>query len=71
MDIGAMFKIKDAWGKFTANHTRIPGFLDSIKDKGFVEGQEIAIAVRYPDGTEFKTGIKVQKTDLDLLDLVK
>ncbi|MBP3815585.1 MAG: hypothetical protein J6H21_01815 [Firmicutes bacterium] len=71
MDIGAMFKIKDAWGKFTANHPRIPGFLDSIKDKGFVEGQEIAIAVRYPDGTEFKTGIKVQKTDLDLLDLVK
>lgn len=71
MDIGAMFKAKDAWAKFTANHPKVPGFIDSVRSKGFVEGQEIAIAVRYPDGTEFKTGIRVQKSDLDLLDIVK
>ena len=39
--------------------------------KGFEEGQEIAVAVRYPDGTEFKTGIRVQESDLEMLELVK
>ena len=71
MDIGAMFKAKDAWHKFSENHPKVPKFLDSIRSKGFEEGQEIAIAVRYPDGTEYKTGIRVQKSDLDLLDIVK
>lgn len=71
MDIGALFKAKEAWRNFTQTHPRVPGFLESVKNKGFEEGQEIAIAIRYPDGTEFKTGIRVQKSDLALLDLVK
>ena len=71
MDLGAMFKMKDAWQKFSNTHPKVPTFLDSVKNKGFVEGQEIAIAVRYPDGTEFKTGIRVQQSDLDLLNIIK
>ena len=71
MDIGAMFKARESWAKFTANHPRVPAFLDSVRNKGFTEDQEIAIAVRYPDGTEFKTGIRVQKSDLEILDLLK
>lgn len=71
MDIGAIFKAKEAWRKFSGTHPKVPAFIDSIRKKGFEEGQEIAIAVRYPDGTEFKTGIRVQKSDLDLLDILK
>ena len=71
MDIGAIFKAKEAWKKFSGTHPKVPTFIDSIRKKGFEEGQEIAIAVRYPDGTEFKTGIRVQKSDLDLLDILK
>ena len=71
MDIGGMFKAKEAWSKFSANHPKVPVFVDSVRNKGFVEGQEIAIAVRYPDGTEYKAGIRVQKSDLDLLNIVK
>ena len=29
------------------------------------------MAVRYPDGTEYKTGIRVQASDLELLEIVK
>ena len=71
MDIGAMFKMKESWQKFSNNHPKVPGFLDNVRTKGFYEGQEIAIAVRYPDGTEYKTGIRLQKSDLELLDIVK
>ena len=66
-----MFKAKEAWNKFSKNHPKVPSFIKSIRTKGFEEGQEVAIAVRYPDGTEFKAGIKVQKSDLELLDLFK
>ena len=71
MDISAMFKAKEGWNKFTQNHPKIPVFLKDLRRKGFEEGQEIAIAVRYPDGTEFKTGIRVQQSDLELLDIIK
>ena len=65
-----MFKMKDAWAKFSQNHPKVPAFLDNVKNRGFEEGQEIAIAVRYPDGTEYKTGIRVQNADLDLLKIL-
>ena len=71
MDIGGLFKAREAWNKFTTTHPKVPGFLNSVKNKGFEEGQEIAIAIRYPDGTEFKTGIRVQQSDLELLELAR
>ena len=40
-------------------------------NKGFCEGQEIAVAIRYPDGSEFKTGIRVRAEDLALLEMLK
>ncbi len=71
MDFQALFKVKQAWAQFSATHPKVPGFLQDVKNKGFCEGQEIAIAVRYPDGTEYKTGIRVRESDLELLDLMK
>lgn len=71
MGIPNPFALKDAWSKFSATHPRVPGFINDVKNKGFIEGQEIAIAIRYPDGTEYKTGIKVRAEDLALLDILK
>ena len=71
MDLSSIFKAKEAWKKFSATHPKVPIFINNIRNKGFEEDQEIAIAVRYPDGTEFKTGIRVQKSDLELLDILK
>ncbi|MDD4199982.1 MAG: hypothetical protein PHS19_01185 [Eubacteriales bacterium] len=57
--------------KFMANHPGIQPFLDEVNAKGFYEGQEIAIAVRYPDGTEYKTDVKVTDEDLDMINMLK
>ena len=71
LDFGAMLKLRGAWQKFNANHPKAVAFGNDVYAKGFEEGQEIAIAVRYPDGTEYKTGIRVQESDLELLETVK
>ena len=70
-NMGAVMKLKQSWDSFCAAHPRFPEFLASVKAKGFCEGQEIAIAIRYPDGTEYKTGIRVKESDLALLDTLK
>ncbi|MCQ2561669.1 MAG: hypothetical protein MJ186_06445 [Clostridia bacterium] len=70
-DMSSIMKIKQSWDSFCAAHPKFPGFLSSVRAKGFCEGQEIAIAIRYPDGTEYKTGIRVKESDLALLDTLK
>ena len=71
MDFNAIFRIKQMWNQFCMTHPKMPGFINNVKYKGFCEGQEIAIAIRYPDGTEYKTGIRVQASDLELLETLK
>lgn len=71
MDFGAIFKLKQAWETFAANHPKFPGFIENVKNKPVCENMEIAIAIRYPDGCEYKTGIKVKQSDLELLENLK
>ncbi len=71
MNIANLFKLKQAKAVFFKNHPKLPDFLDQVKKKGFAENTEIAIAIRYPDGTQYKTGIRVQESDLDLLNSLK
>ena len=70
MDLQTLFAAKKAWEQFTKNHPKVPEFLDSVKDRGIEVGQEIAIAVKYTDGTIVKTGIRVSENDMDLIKLV-
>lgn len=56
---------------FMRNHPKMESFINNVQAKGFCENQEIAVAVRYPDGTEYKTGIRVTQSDLDLLNALK
>lgn len=71
MNIGSIFAIKQAKGKFFNNHPKAEKFVDDVKAKGFCEDMEIAVAVRYPDGTELKTGIKVKDSDMQMLEMFK
>ena len=71
MDFTKIFALKQCWEVFKGNHPKVPEALAQIKEKGFCEGQEIAIAIRYPDGTEVKTGIRVKNSDLNLLNTIK
>ena len=71
LDLNLLLKLKQTWNLFCSDHPRVPAFLNDVKGKGFCPGQEIAVAVRYPDGTEYETGIRVTQRDLQLLDLLK
>ena len=71
MDLNALMNMRQAISQFAANHPKFPAFLSGVKSRGFCPGQEIAIAVRYPDGQEFKTGIRVTESDLQLLEMLK
>lgn len=66
-DLNAITRIKNDWTCFLNNHPKISPFLNNVKYKGSCAGQEIAIAIRYPDGTEYKTGIRLTETDMDLM----
>ena len=70
-NIGAAFKVKKAWDTVSRNHPKLEGFIAGVRSKGAEENMEIAVAVRYPDGTEFKTGIRVSASDMEVLSSLK
>lgn len=67
MNFEGIFKAMQAKDQFMKNHPKAEVFMNNVQGKGFCENQEIAVAVRYPDGTEYKTGIRVTKSDMELL----
>lgn len=69
--IGDTMKVQKALGTVFMNHQKLPGFINDVKNKGMCEGMEIAVAIRYPDGTEHKTGIRVKQSDIDALSELK
>ena len=71
MNFESIFKVMQAKDTFMAGHPKLDAFLNDVQAKGFCEQQEIAVAVRYPDGTEYKTGIRVTQSDLELLNALK
>lgn len=71
LNIQSIMKIKQSKREFFKNHPKAGKLLDDVNKKGFCKDQEIAIAVRYPDGTEYKAGIKVTDNDLELLELLR
>ena len=71
MDFSQMMTLKGALDSISQAHPKLPGFIQGVRSKGFEEGQEIAVAVRYPDGTEYKCGIRVRQSDLEALETLK
>jgi len=71
IDFGALMQIKVHWNIFKTNHPKVEPFIEDIKSTPVCENMEIAIAIRYPDGKELKTGIRVTQSDLSLLDDVQ
>lgn len=71
MNLESMFRARQAWGVFKRNHPKVPVFMDAVQARGYCEGMEIAVAVRYPDGEEHKTGIRVTAEDMEMLGMLK
>ena len=71
MNLESMFRAREAWKVFKTNHPKVPAFIDAVQDRGYCEGMEIAVAVRYPDGEQHKAGIRVTKTDMEMLEMLR
>ena len=71
MDVGALLKAKQAWETFKGNHPKFEPFLGAVKQKGIAEGTIINVELKYPDGSNIKTNVRVMDSDLQLMELAK
>ena len=65
MGLADKWKMAQIFETVCRNHPKLPPFIQGVSSKGVCENMEIAVAVRYPDGTEYKAGIRVTQSDLE------
>ena len=63
----SIMKIMKAKNKFTANHPKFAAFLNAVFSTGITEGTIIEITVTKPGEEPITTNMKVQQSDLELL----
>ncbi|MBQ7466360.1 MAG: hypothetical protein IJS55_07520 [Oscillospiraceae bacterium] len=71
MQIGDLFKVKQAWNTFRHNHPQFPGFLNDVNRKGLAPGTDITISVTFPDGEKKEAGLHVKPEDVQLLQMLQ
>lgn len=67
MNPAAIMKIMSAKNKFTANHPKFVSFLSAVFSRGIDAGTVIELTVTRPGEAPMTTNIKVQQSDLELL----
>jgi hypothetical protein len=68
MNPASIMKIRNAKNKFEANHPKFFAFCNAMFSKGIEEGTVIELTVTKPGQEPMTTNIKVQESDLELLD---
>ena len=71
LNFQSLLTFNSAKSKFLANHPNVEPFIDELNSRDPEVGQEVAIAVRYPDGTEYKTGIRITEDDMQMLSMLR
>lgn len=63
----AIMKIMNAKNKFAENHPKFAAFLNMVFSSGVTEGTIIEITVKKPGEDAVTTNMKVQQSDLELM----
>ncbi len=71
MNPAAIMKIMNAKNKFTSNHPKFEAFCRAAFGQGIEEGTIIEITVTKPGQESMMTNIKVQQSDLELMEELK
>ncbi len=71
MNPAAMFKIMQAKNTFTKNHPKFEAFLRNVMADKIVEGTVIEVSIQRPGEEAITTNIRVQQSDLDLVQSLK
>lgn len=67
MNPASIMKMMNAKNVFTSNHPKFAAFLKAVFKGGIEEGTIIEITVQKPGQAAVTSNIKVQQTDLELL----
>lgn len=62
----SIFKMKGAWEKFTANHPRVPAFMQAASQGMLSEGSIIDLTIVAPDGRKIQTNVRLTESDMEL-----
>lgn len=72
MNPAAIMKLMSAKNKFTSNHPKFSAlFLNAVFSRGIEEGTIIEITVQRPGEQPLTSNIKVQQSDIELLESLK
>ena len=71
MNPGNIMKLMGAKNKFQKTHPKVVAFFGKIIREGVPEGSVITMSVEKPDGTKTETNMRVQPSDLELLEELK
>lgn len=71
MNPASLMKIMAAKNKFDKNHPKFGAFLKAAFGNGIEEGTVMELTVKKPGGEELTTNIRVQQSDLELLEELK
>lgn len=71
MNPASIMKIMSAKNKFTANHPKFVAFIKAVFSRPIEEGTIIEITVTKPGEDPVTANIKIQQSDLDLLNELK
>lgn len=71
MNPAAMFKIMQAKNTFTKNHPKFEAFFKNVMANKIVEGTVIEVSIQRPGEEAITTNIRVQQSDIDLVQSLK
>lgn len=71
MNLAAMGKIMKAKEVFTANHPKFIAFWNTVLAGGVQEGTILEVTVTKPGQEPMTTNIKVQQSDLEMVESLK
>ena len=70
-NIGTMMKLQSALKTFNANHPRVMPFFKAVGAEGVKEGMVIEMTVHTKKKKSMTSNIKVQQSDLELIETLK
>lgn len=71
MNTAALFKLMGAKSKFEQAHPGVSKFIGDIYSQGLEEGSVVEITITKPDGSKMTTNMKIQASDLEMLNELK
>jgi hypothetical protein len=71
MNMGNIMKLMSFQSRFAQTHPKFAAFFQNVTAQGIEEGSVIEITVTKPDGTATTGNMRVQQSDLEMLQELK